>query len=112
MIGFIIFELSLLVGLWLTFIVMMSFARREKKFRLIRWWKSPIYTQLVGIAVIGAVEALSLIALGTGHELPLWVYALVFGAVDVVAARWLWLTWTARRTSALGNDDETRDTEW
>lgn len=104
MLGFIILELSVLAGLWIAFIVMMSFRKVDGTVRVLRWWKSPYSSQLVGIALLGIIESAALIGLGTDHMPPLWVFAMIFGAIDIVTARWLYLMWKARKTPPSDSD--------
>lgn len=88
MLGLVLGELAVLIGVWAAFIAV--YARRS-------WHRSPMGRQLMAVAVVGLLEALGLFALGTGHRLPMWAYALIFGAVDVVMAGWLVLLWRAGR---------------
>lgn len=104
MLGFIIAELSLLIVLWAVFVIMMTFHRPNGRIKIIRWWKSYISTHLVAISLLGMVEAASLIALGINNRPPLWVYAAIFGAIDVFVGRWLWFAWKVRRTPPSESD--------
>lgn len=58
--------------------------------------KDPTQRQLLGMAVVGLAEAGSLFALGMGWPVPPWVFAVGFGAADLLAVRWLWLLAKAR----------------
>jgi hypothetical protein len=73
-------ELALLVVFWLIF------ATRLFR-RGVRTWVSRL---LLATAVVGLVEAGALLALPVG-VLPDWAYAVVFGALDVIAFGWLWV---------------------
>lgn len=97
MLGFIAFELALLVGLWIVFIALMTFHRPNGRVRIVRWWREPFSSQLVGIALVGLIESAALFAAATGHRPSLWVFVGIFGAIDIITARWLWLIWRARK---------------
>lgn len=96
MLGIIITELFSLAVIWLVFIVMYSFRREEGKTRLVKWWKTPMGRQLMGVSLLGFTEAVALILAGMGHRPPYIVYVVVFGAINILAARWLWLAYKAR----------------
>lgn len=85
--GLVIAELTALAAIWAAFVV---FHARSGG------WRTRVGRQLMAMAAVGMVEALALIAAGTGHAPPLWIYAVVFGVTDLVAAGWLGLLWRAR----------------
>lgn len=90
-------ELALLLLVWVLFMFLLTFTRINNKIQVVQWWKEPVGLQLMGVAFVGALEALALLAAATQHAPPLWVFVIVFGVIDVIAARWLWLTWKSRQ---------------
>jgi hypothetical protein len=74
-------ELVLLAACWQIFAI-------RQALRGLRTWASRL---LFGMALFVEAEALSLLALGTGHALPLPVYTFVFGALLAAGVGWLWL---------------------
>lgn len=58
--------------------------------------KDPTQRQLLGMAIVGLAEAGSLFALGMGWPVPPVMFAVGFGAADLLAFRWLWLLTRAR----------------
>jgi len=55
-----------------------------------RWWSSPTGRLVMTWAVISLAES-GLFALAYAIRIPLWVFAVVFGATAVMALRRLWL---------------------
>ena len=95
MLGFIIGELVVLLATWIAFIV----ARVQGRLHFIPRWRTVIGRQLLGVAVLGVVETVGLIAIGTGHAFPLWTYAIIFGLVNLVTIRWLYVAWRSRHVT-------------
>lgn len=93
----IVLELFFLVAVWTVFIVVLSFTWIRGRLKVVRWWKGPNSLQIGLIAIVGIVEAGVLLAAGMNSAPPLWVYAMVFGAIDVVTVRWLYLVWKQRK---------------
>lgn len=89
MIGLVIGQIVALATIWLAFIAIHVTTPG--------WWRSPVGRQLAAMAVVSFGEAASLVALGAGLSVPMWVLAVGYGAMDVVMARWLWLQWRARQ---------------
>ena len=55
-----------------------------------RWWASPTGRLVMTWAVISLAEA-GLFSLSYVVPIPIWVFAIVFGATAVLAVRRLWL---------------------
>jgi hypothetical protein len=91
MVGFILGQLAVLVVVWTTFIVLHVALADGRRGAV--WW------QLLSMAVVGLAEAGALLLVGTEHTLPMWVFVLVFGAMDVIAGWWVFLQWQARRVA-------------
>jgi hypothetical protein len=81
-------ELAVAVVLWLVFLALSR-----------GMWTTPVGRQMVLSAAVALGEAGSLLALGLGLPVPLWVFACGFGAADVVVLRWVWLRVKARRVA-------------
>jgi hypothetical protein len=102
MLWFVIGLLVLLVVQWVVFTMLVSFvvvadpATGRRRVRLVRWWKSKQSRQLGMMAILSILEPASLIALGTGHSPPLWVFAVLYGSINGLTARWMWLVWDTR----------------
>jgi hypothetical protein len=96
MLGLVIGELSLLALMWVAFVLVHG---RGHWWRLAGGRPNWVGRQLMAVGVVGLAEAVGLILLGTGHALPLWAYAVGFGAADVVMCGWLLLLWRARHLS-------------
>lgn len=76
-------ELALALAAGLAFVVL--YALRSP------WRTSEMGRHLMAFMVVTAVELGSLLALGLGWRVPLWLFALGFGALDVVVVQRLWL---------------------
>jgi hypothetical protein len=61
------------------------------------WRSTAVGRHIMVWLVVSLVEILSLLALPV-WRLPTWVYALVFGALEVVFLQRLWLIWRSQRT--------------
>lgn len=60
------------------------------------WATTPMGRHLMLFALVGLCELASLLALGLGVLVPAWLFALGFGALDVVVLQRLWLLWRAQ----------------
>ena len=68
-----------------------SFAFVVLYFTRSNWRASAIGRHLLAFSFITGIECITLIFLGFGVEIPLWIYALVFAALGLVAFQRLWL---------------------
>jgi hypothetical protein len=84
----IITEWALAVVAWLVFIA---------DYRRTPWWRSATGRQMMAASIVALGEALTLLAVGLGLPVPLWVFAIGYGAADIVVIRWIVLRWRARR---------------
>lgn len=82
-------ELALALLAGLAFVVL--YAARSP------WRTTEMGRHLMAFMVITAIELGSLLALGLGWHVPLWLFALGFGALDVVVVQRLWLLVKAQR---------------
>lgn len=97
-IGIVIGQLVVLLLTWVVLLTILSFHVQNGRVQLVRWWRQPIAQQVAGIAILGILETSALVALGTDHRPPFWVYAIIFGNINLYAIRWVWLTWRIRKT--------------
>jgi hypothetical protein len=81
-------ELALAVLAWLVFVA---------DYRRSPWWRSAVGRQMMAASLVALCEAATLLALGLGLPVPLWVFAIGYGAADIVVIRWIVLRWRARR---------------
>jgi N-acetylglutamate synthase-like GNAT family acetyltransferase len=63
------------------------------------WRTSEMGRHLMAFMVVTAAELGSLLALGLGWHVPLWLFAVGFGALDVVVVQRVWLLVKAQRSS-------------
>ncbi len=61
------------------------------------WRSTAMGRHIMAFAVATAVELVSLLLLGLGLPAPLWVFAIIFGALDLVLLQQLRLLWLAQR---------------
>lgn len=61
------------------------------------WRESAVGRHLMAYMAALAAEIGALLAVGLGVAVPLWLFAIVFGAVDFVVAQRLWLLWRAQQ---------------
>jgi hypothetical protein len=61
------------------------------------WRTTPMGRHIMAFMLATAVEFVSLLFIGLGVPVPLWVFALVFAALDAVVFQRLWLLWLAQR---------------
>lgn len=62
------------------------------------WLRTPMGRHMMAFSVVMTGEAGALLALGLGVRVPLWVFVVGFGLVDVVVLHRLWLlVWSRRR---------------
>jgi hypothetical protein len=101
MVGLIVGEIVVLFGLLGVFLAahVRGMLRRRNA---VSW-------QLLAMTVVSMLEAVGLVLLGTGHTPPLWMYALVYGAMDAVVVGWLLLLWRARHGVSGGSRASTAD---
>lgn len=83
-------ELAIAVVGWLVFIALSR-----------GMWSSQVGRQMIFAGAVAAGEAATLFALALGWSVPAWLFALGFGAGDVVVIRWVWLRMKARRDDEL-----------
>jgi hypothetical protein len=81
-------ELALATLAWLVFVI---------DYRRASWWRSAVGRQMMAASIVAMCEAATLLALGLGLPVPLWVFAIGYGAADIVVIRWIVLRWRARR---------------
>lgn len=61
------------------------------------WTASPMGRHTMAFAIVYTGEAGGLLALGLGVPVPLWAFAVGFGALDLVVVHRLLLLWRAQR---------------
>lgn len=61
------------------------------------WRSTPMGRHIMYTSVAIGTELLALFLLGLGAPIPMWVYALVFGALDAVILQRLYLLWRVQR---------------
>lgn len=61
------------------------------------WRSTAMGRHIMAFMTATALEFVSLLCLGLGLPVPLWVFAVVFGALDLVVFQRLWLLWLAQR---------------
>lgn len=60
-------------------------------YRRSNWRSSAIGRHLMAFSVLTGVECVALVFLGLGFPVPLWIFAIIFGALAIVAAQRLLL---------------------
>jgi hypothetical protein len=65
------------------------------------WRESPMGRHMMAFTVVTAGELGSLLALGLGLPVPIWVFALGFGLLDLVIVQRLVLLWRMQRGDTL-----------
>lgn len=88
MTAFILVEMALALIATVSFVVL--YAVRSP------WRRTAMGRHIMAFMVVMAAEIGSLLALGV-WRVPTWVYALVFGALDLVVLQRLWLLIRAQR---------------
>lgn len=68
------------------------------------WRVTAMGRHLMAYASAWALEMVGLLCLALGIALPLWVYVLIFAAVDAVTLQRFWLLWRAQRAQTVGGD--------
>lgn len=61
-------------------------------------WSTPTGRQMVIAIAVGTLDSASLLALALRVPLPLWLFAITFGATDFVIVRWVVLRVRALRS--------------
>lgn len=89
MIAVIVVELAIAILVGLTFVVL--YAIRSP------WTKTTMGRHAMALAIVGAGEAASLFALALGVDVPLWVFAVGFAALDAVLVQRLWIFFRAQK---------------
>lgn len=65
-----------------------------------RWRTSPIGRHMLAFGLAGGFEGLLFLLAVLGVRVPVWMFVVSFGLLDVVVLQRLWLLWRAQHTQA------------
>jgi hypothetical protein len=57
------------------------------------WVQSPMRRHIMALAGINALEPFLLLLVIFGVQVPIWLFLVTFGLIDLVMAQRLWLLW-------------------